>query len=154
MGRVGGNRKRNNNPICSSSTSVDSRMKTRVLIAEDDFIILEGSLRPIVSREFEVVAAVGDGQEAVAAAERLRPDVALLDISLPRLRGFDVARQILAGQPECRILFVSGYRDEAYIRVAREMGAGGWVFKTQVLSDLIPAIRIALAGGFYEPGAN
>lgn len=129
-------------------------MKTRVLIAEDDFIILEGSLRPIVSREFEVVAAVGDGQEAVAAAERLRPDVALLDVSLPRLGGFDVARKILAGQPECKVLFVSNYRDAAYIQAAREMGAGGYVFKSQVLSELIPAIRIALVAGFYEPAAK
>ena len=108
----------------------------------------------IVTQEFEVVAAVGDGHEAVAAAERLRPDVALLDVSLPGLRGFEVARQILAGQPECRVLFVSNYWDAAYIQAAREMGAGGYVFKSQVLSELIPAIRIALVGGFYEPAAK
>ena len=126
-------------------------MKPRVLIAEDDFLILEGCLRPALSKNFEVVAAVGDGKEAVAAAAQLQPDVVLLDISLPGLRGFDAARQILAGQPGCRLLFVSNYWDAAYIQAAREMGAGGYVFKSRVLTELTPAIRAALAGEFYEP---
>jgi len=126
-------------------------MKARVLIAEDDFLILEGCLRPTVSREFEVVAVAVDGKEAVAKAEQLRPDVVLMDISLPRLRGFDAARQILASQPGCKVLFVSNYSEPAYIQAAREMGAGGYVFKSRVLTELTSAIRAALAGDFYEP---
>lgn len=126
-------------------------MKPRILIAEDDFLIVEGCLRPALARDFEVVGVVGDGKEAVAEAERLRPDLALLDVSLPGLRGFDAARQILAVQPECKVLFVSNYSDAAYIQAAREMGAGGYVFKNRVLGELAPAIRIALMGKFYEP---
>jgi DNA-binding NarL/FixJ family response regulator len=126
-------------------------MKPRILIAEDDFLILEGSLRPTVSRDFEVVAVAGDGEEAVTKAEHLRPDVVLLDVSLPKLRGFDAARKILISQPGCKVLFVSNYWDGAYIEAAREMGAGGYVFKSRVVTELTSAIRTALGGGFYEP---
>ena len=63
-------------------------MKPRIIIAEDDFLIVEGSLRPMLSRDFEIVAVVGDGKQAVAAAEQFRPDVVLLDIALPTLREF------------------------------------------------------------------
>ena len=108
-------------------------------------------MRPTISTDFEVVGVVGDVKEAVAAAEQLRPDVVLLNIALPTVRGFDVARQILAAQPECRVLFVSNYWEAAYIEAAREMGAGGYVFKSRVLSELMPAIRMAVNGGFYEP---
>ncbi|HXS94636.1 MAG TPA: response regulator transcription factor [Candidatus Limnocylindrales bacterium] len=126
-------------------------MKPRVLIAEDDFLILEGSLRPALCRHFEVVAIAGDGEEAVAKAKQLRPDVVLLDISLPKLSGFDAGRQILAAQPGCKVLFVSNYWDPAYIQAAREMGAGGYVFKSRIVTELTSAIQTALAGGFYEP---
>jgi DNA-binding NarL/FixJ family response regulator len=126
-------------------------MKPRVLIAEDDFLIAEGCLRPAVAREFEVVAVIGDGKEAVAAAALFQPDIVLLDVSLPTLRGFDAARLILADQPNCKVLFVSNYWDAAYIQAAREMGAGGYVFKSRILTEVAPAISTALAGRFYEP---
>ena len=126
-------------------------VKPRILIAEDDFLILEGSLRPAISNDFEIVATVGDGRDAVITAEQLHPDVVLLDVSLPTLRGFDAARQILSTQPTCRVLFVSNYWDAAYIQAARQMGAGGYVFKSRVLTELTPAIQMALAGEFYEP---
>ncbi|HEY4087986.1 MAG TPA: response regulator transcription factor [Bryobacteraceae bacterium] len=127
-------------------------MKARVLIAEDNFLIAEGSLRPTVARDFEVIGLVADGKEAVAAAEQLQPDVVLLDVSLPTLRGFDAARQILVSQPNCKVLFVSNYWDAAYVQAAREMGAGGYVFKSRAPTEIVPAIRSALAGRFYEPG--
>ena len=124
-------------------------MKPTVVIAEDDFVILEGALRPVVSPDFEIVRTVTDGEAAVAAAQELRPEVVLLDISLPRLRGFDAARKILAAQPECKVLFVSNYWDTEYIQAAKEIGAGGYVFKTRIRSELPAAIRTALAGDFY-----
>lgn len=125
--------------------------KPTVLIAEDDFLILEGALRPLLDPEFEIVAAVGDGNEAVAAAQEHRPEVALLDVSLPGLRGFEVARQILSRQPECKVLLVSCYSEPAYIEGAREVGASGYVLKSRVSSELVNAIRTALAGQFYRP---
>lgn len=125
--------------------------KATILIAEDEFLILEGSIRPLLESEFAIVAAVGDGLEAVAAAEEHRPDIVLLDISLPGLQGFDAARQILARQPACKVLFVSCYSDSAYIEAAKEMGASGYVLKNRIASELVPAIRLAQAGQFYGP---
>lgn len=122
-----------------------------VLIAEDDFLIFEGILRPLLVREFDIVAAVGDGLQAVAAAEEHRPEIVLLDISLPGLRGFDAARTILANQPQCKVLFVSNYMERAYVEAAEDMGASGYVLKSRVSGELIDAIRAALAGEFYWP---
>ena len=125
----------------------------RILVAEDDFLILEGNLLPLLEPQFEIVAAVGDGFEAVAAAEEHRPDVALLDMSLPGLRGFDVARRILKSQPECKVLFVSCYSERAYVEAAKELGASGYVNKGRIDSELVSAIRTAAAGQFHWPSA-
>ena len=121
-----------------------------VLVVEDDFVILEGALRPVLETDFDIVAAVGDGIEAVAAAAEHKPDVVLLDVSLPRLRGFAVARKILASQPQCKVLFVSNYWEPGYVEAARGIGASGYVLKGRVLPELAEAIRTALAGGFYS----
>ncbi|HUS12943.1 MAG TPA: response regulator transcription factor [Pyrinomonadaceae bacterium] len=124
--------------------------KPRILIAEDEVLILEGTLRPVLKAHFDIVAAVGNGPDAIAAAEEHRPDVALLDVSLPGLRGFDVARKILASQPACKVLFVSCYAEKAYVEAARELGASGYVLKGRVFSELVNAIRTAQSGEFYE----
>src|SRR5436305_790293 len=100
--------------------------KPTILIAEDDFAIREGTLRPLLSADFEIVAAVDDGLAAVAAAKAQKPEIAILDVSLPGLRGFEVARRILADQPECTVLFVSCYSEPVYIDGARDLGAGGY----------------------------
>jgi DNA-binding NarL/FixJ family response regulator len=123
--------------------------KRSVLVAEDDFLILEGSIRPLLEPEFDVVAAVGSGVEAVVAAREHRPDIALLDVSLPGIRGFEVAKKILANQPECKVIFVSSYSDRAYVDAARNMGASGYVIKGRIHTELIRAIRSSEAGEFY-----
>lgn len=125
--------------------------KPTVLIAEDDFLIVEGVLRPLLARDFDIVSAVADGLQAVAAAEEHRPEIVLLDISLPGLRGFDVARKIFADQPQCKVLFVSNYAERAYVEAAEDIGASGYVLKSRVSGELINAIRAALAGEFYWP---
>jgi DNA-binding NarL/FixJ family response regulator len=125
-------------------------MKPTVVIAEDDFVLLEGALRPAISNHFDVLAAVGDGLAAIEAVERYRPEVVLLDVSMPRQGGFDAARQIMAAHPECKVVFVSNYWDSAYIAAAKEMGAGGYVFKSRILRELPVAIHTALSGQFYQ----
>lgn len=124
--------------------------KPTLLVAEDDFLIREGSLCPLLAPHFDIVAAVGNGWEAVQAAEAHRPEIVLLDISLPGLRGFEAARRILAHQPDCKVLFVSNYTERAYAKAAQEMGASGYVLKTRMTRDLIPAVQTALAGQFYQ----
>jgi DNA-binding NarL/FixJ family response regulator len=126
------------------------RSKQTILIAEDDFLIREGYLQPLLEAVFTIVASVGDGRDAVAAAVELRPDIVLLDVSLPGLRGFEAARQILAAIPACKVLLVSNYGDRAYLRAAQELGASGYVLKSRAQNELLPAIETALAGQFYQ----
>ena len=99
---------------------------------------------------FTIAASVDNGLDAVAAVEAHRPTVVLLDVSLPRLRGFDAARKILALRLGCKVLFVSNYSDPAYVHEASEMGASGYVLKNRIDAELIPAIRAAIAGEFYS----
>jgi CheY-like chemotaxis protein len=73
-----------------------------ILIAEDDFVIREGLLKPALEPHCVVVASVGNGREAVAAAAKYKPAIALLDVSLPGLHGIEAARQILAADPGCK----------------------------------------------------
>ena len=97
-------------PQSSSSTDVRRRLEVNtptVLVAEDDFLIREGILLPLLEPHFTIVASVDDGRDAVTAAAEHKPDVALLDISLPGLRGFEASRQILAAHAECKVLLVS-----------------------------------------------
>ena len=124
--------------------------KPTVVIAEDDFLIREGYLEPLLEPHCTIVASVGNGREAVVAAAEHQPDVILLDISLPEIRGLEAARQILARQPDCKVLLVSNYAEPAYLQAARELGASGYVLKTRVNSELLTAIHTALAGGFYH----
>src|SRR5215213_462277 len=84
--------------------------RPRVLIADDHAEMLE-RIRAVLAAHFEVLAAVADGQAAVDAAARLEPDVVVLDISMPVLNGFDAARQILSGDRQPRVVFLSVHED-------------------------------------------
>ncbi|HEX4749507.1 MAG TPA: response regulator transcription factor [Bryobacteraceae bacterium] len=125
--------------------------KPTVVIAEDDVVIREGCLRLTLEPFFEIVAAVEDGRAAVTSVEEQKPDVVLLDVSLPVLRGFDAAREILANHPDIKLLFVSNYAERAYVEAALEMGASGYVLKSRAFAELPDAIRTALSGEFYRP---
>lgn len=125
--------------------------KPTIVIAEDDAVIREGCLRATLEPFFEIVAAVEDGQAAVMSVREHKPDVVLLDVSLPVLRGFAAARKIIANHPDIKLLFVSNYADRAYVEAAFEMGASGYVLKTRAFTELPDAIRTALNGEFYRP---
>ncbi len=124
--------------------------KPTALIAEDEILIREGWLCPAVAPLCRIVAAVGDGNEAVLAAEEHKPDLALLDISLPTLNGIQTAQRILKNQPQTRIIFVSNYTDSAYVNEAFRLGARGYVLKSRILTDLPQAIQSVLAGQNYQ----
>ena len=124
--------------------------KPTILIAEDDFIIREGCLSPLLEREFAIVAAVDDGESAVAAVEKFKPNVVLMDVSLPVMRGFEAARLIVDAQPDTKVIFVSNYADKACVDEAMRIGASGYVIKSRAATELIPAIQAALSGRFYS----
>lgn len=123
--------------------------KPTIVIAEDDFLIREG-LYLLLEREFAIVAAVDDGKSAITAVENFKPNVVLIDVSLPIMRGFDAARLILAAQPDVKVIFVSNYTAKAYVDEAMRIGASGYVLKSRAGTELVPAIQAALSGRFYS----
>ena len=124
----------------------------RVLIADDHRNVL-ARVAGLLDGEYDVVAAVSDGKAAVDAAVVLRPDVAILDVSMPRLNGFEAAERIAAaaGSGAPRVVFLTVYEDAEFIEAARRAGADGYVLKRAMGTDLLPAVAQVLAGGSAFP---
>ena len=119
-------------------------MGGRILIAEDETII-RLDLRDLLERAgFDVCAEARDGEEAVALARSERPDVALLDVKMPRLDGIEAARRILDERP-IPIVMVTAYGEEELVSRAVEAGVFGYLVKPFKEADLLPAIRAARA---------
>jgi DNA-binding NarL/FixJ family response regulator len=119
----------------------------RVLIADDHGIVRSG-LRMLIERQpdMEVVAEADDGVAALEATQAHRPDVAVLDVSMPRLTGLQAAREIRAHAPDTRVLLLSMHDDESYFLEGLSSGASGYVLKRAADTDLIAALR-TVAGG-------
>lgn len=106
----------------------------------------------LLEPEFEVVQTVGNGQALLAAAARLKPDIVVLDISMPVLDGIEAARRLQAADSKAKLVFLTVHQDPDYVRAARAAGAQGYVVKCGLASGLLPALREALAGrSFVSP---
>lgn len=125
----------------------------RVLLAEDHRIVREG-VRALLEGEpdIDVVGEVGDGRAAVDEAARLQPDVVVMDLGMPVLNGIDATREIRRAGGPTRVVVLSMYSGEEYVRPVIRAGASGYLVKGSGLSDLVAAIR-AVAGGdaFFSP---
>jgi DNA-binding NarL/FixJ family response regulator len=119
----------------------------RVLIADDHGIVRSG-LRLLLERQpdIEVVAEAADGAEARELAIRERPDLAILDVKMPKLTGLQATREIKAQAPEVAVLILSMHDEERYVAEALKAGASGYVVKTQADTDLVAAIRAVERG--------
>jgi DNA-binding NarL/FixJ family response regulator len=122
--------------------------RPRILIADDHRIVVEG-LKRLLDPEFDVLGAVADGRELLAAAEKLRPDVIVADISMPNLNGIEAARQIKKVHEKMKVVFLTMHPDVAYAASAFEAGASGYVLKHSAPDELVTAIREALQGRTY-----
>jgi two-component system response regulator NreC len=124
--------------------------RIRVLLADDHTVVRQG-LRRILETDpaVDIVAEAGDGRAAVQAAERLRPSVAVVDISLPSLNGIEVTRQLAKATPATKVLILSMHADEAYIHQSLKAGAKGYLLKDADDEDLLKAITALHAGGSY-----
>ena len=116
-----------------------------VLLA-DDHPQIRNRVTEMLSTHYDIVASVGDGASAVAAAAALHPDVAVLDISMPTLNGLDAAAQIVEQQPAVRVVFLTVFEDQEIVQAARSLGAHAYVLKRAIGIDLLPAIEGVLAG--------
>jgi DNA-binding NarL/FixJ family response regulator len=124
--------------------------KIKVLLADDHTLFRQG-ISSLLSRdgEIDVVYEVSNGGDALDKCNELRPDLVLIDISMPGLNSFDVTRQIKKARPETKVMFLSMYDDEDYLRQAIESGASGYVLKDTAAPQLITAIREVARGGSH-----
>ena len=122
-------------------------MPIRILLADDHIMVREGTRR-ILEREsdFKVVAEAGDGRETVALVERERPDVAIVDISMPVMNGIEATKGIKKVAPETAVLVLTAYDDDQYVFAILEAGAAGFLLKNARGSELIDAVRRVHAG--------
>jgi len=123
-------------------------MKPRILLADDHRIVAEG-LRSLLEPEFELIGIVEDGRALVDASEKLRPDVIIVDISMPLLNGIEAVRQIKKENEKIKVIFLTMHTDVAYAVSAMEAGAQGYVLKHSAPSELTTAVRKALSGKIY-----
>jgi DNA-binding NarL/FixJ family response regulator len=121
----------------------------RVLLAEDHQIVRQGVRSLLEKAGHEVVGEASDGQEAVQLARTLSPDIAVLDVAMPRMNGLDTAREIRSLSPRTKTILLTMYTDKAYILEAIKIGAKGYVVKTEAADDLIRAIREISRGEIY-----
>lgn len=129
--------------------------KTRVLLADDHAMVRAG-LAVLLNRQpdLEVVGEAGDGGEAIRKAQELRPDVVVMDISMPGMSGLEAVRQIVKRQPTTKCLVLSMHENEDYLFQALRAGASGYVVKKVAHVELIEAIRtICHDGVFLYPSA-
>ena len=122
----------------------------RVLLADDHAIVREG-LKLLVNAQadMEVVAEAANGRVAVQKGQQFRPDVIVMDISMPLVSGPTAARQIKQTLPQTKMLALSVHEDKSYLREMLEAGASGYVLKRSAANDLIHAIRTVAGGGVY-----
>jgi DNA-binding NarL/FixJ family response regulator len=130
-------------------------LKTRVLLADDHAVVRSG-LRAVLESEadIEVVAEATDGTEAVEKALASEVDLAILDVSMPRLTGLQAAAELVRRRPGIRVLILSVHDSEQYFFEALKAGASGYVLKTAANRDLVEACRASMRGEpFLYPGA-
>ena len=122
--------------------------RTRVLLADDHAVVAEG-LEALLASSFELVGVVHDGRSLVEAANRLRPDVIVTDISMPLLNGIEAIRQIRERRSGARIVVLTMHRETELAVEAFRAGAAGFVLKVSPGEELIAAIREVAQGGAY-----
>jgi NarL family two-component system response regulator LiaR len=119
----------------------------RVLLADDHALVREGTRRLLEAEsDVQVVAEAASGEEAVEAAQRLQPDIAIMDIAMPGMGGIEATRRIKAHCPKTAVLVLSAYDDEQYLIALLEVGAAGFLLKNVHGPELVNAIRAVARG--------
>jgi DNA-binding NarL/FixJ family response regulator len=127
-----------------------SEVRATVLLADDHLDLLE-SVSGLIETDFRLVAATTDGQQALESAHRFDPDVVVLDIAMPGLNGFQVARELKRTGSRAKIVFLTMYSADDYVAAAFTAGADGYVLKTRIQPDLKRALHHVLAGRIFLP---
>ena len=125
-------------------------MSIKIAIVDDHDIIRAG-IKSVLEKhsQYEVCVEAANGEAALKAAEEFKPDILLLDISMPKLSGLDIITQIKRVSPQSKIIIISVYKLGAYILKALRCGVNGYINKDNVAEELIPALSRVMAGGSY-----
>ena len=137
-------------------TSPSKDKQIRVLLAEDHTLVRQGFRRILEDDpRITVVGEARTGIEAIDQCKQLKPDVVVMDLSMPELGGLEATAEILKAEPQIKILILSMYSNEAYVRKAFELGAKGYILKNAIEVDLTRAV-MALAEGqaYFSPGVS
>ena len=119
--------------------------RARILLADDHKEMRDRVVR-VLEKDFEMLDTVADGQALLEAASELKPDLCLLDISMPIVSGFEVASRLKRDGSKAKIIFLSIHEDVDFVRAAYDAGGSGYVIKRRMATDLLKAIRAVLAG--------
>jgi DNA-binding NarL/FixJ family response regulator len=123
---------------------------TRIVLADDHPIVINGLRNLILAVDgFDLVAEASSGTEALKAIREKRPDVAIIDISMPELNGIVVSRRIAKEIPSVKVLILTLHEDRAYLRQAIDAGVRGYLLKRSAAENLVPAVRAVINGGLY-----
>ena len=124
-----------------------SMEKITILLADDHVLVREGTCQLLEREEdLQVIGEAGDGEEAVRLATELHPDVAIIDIAMPKLNGIEATKRIKALCPATAVLILTAYDDDPYVFALLEAGAAGYLLKNVRGRDLVEAIRAVAAG--------
>jgi DNA-binding NarL/FixJ family response regulator len=139
-----------NNDSAGTTLDIDAGDRTRILLVEDHAILREGLCALLeIEQDFIIAGSAGDFDEALAAAQRLRPRLVITDIALPGRSGIELIRELRARMPDTRVLVLTAHNTDEYIRAALNAGAHGYVLKDSGRADLLHSIRMVVSGQQY-----
>ena len=130
--------------------------RIRILLADDHAVVRQG-FKMILGEQadMEIVGEAGNGREAVELAEQLRPDIVVMDVSMPELNGIEATRRLGASVPHARVVALSMHKDSVYVREILRAGARGYLLKDSPAADLVSAIRAVASGeGYISPAVS
>lgn len=129
---------------------MDTVKKVRLLLVDDHLILRQGIRKLLEDHEgLEVVGEASDGREALTLVEELKPDLAILDIAMPRLNGLETSRQIRSHFPDVKVLILSMYDNEEYVKQALIAGVAGYILKDSAVEELVWGIRAIIDGHHF-----
>jgi len=128
----------------------------RILLADDHALVRHGFRMILAAQpDMEIAGEAGNGREAVELAASLRPDVVVMDVTMPELNGIEATRRLTADNPHIRVVALSMHKDSVYVREILRAGARGYLLKDSVADDLVAAVRAVAGGeGYLSPAIS
>ena len=124
--------------------------KLRIILADDHKMVREG-LKSLVNSQPDmgVVGEADNGRAAIALARELKPDVVVMDVSMPELNGLEATEKLMQSYPEIKVLTLTRHADDSYLQQLLRAGASGYVLKLSAADELVRAVRAVVAGNIY-----